>query len=355
MKTWIKKYLIYTSILVFLISIFNYVMDPFQQYRKTTLYPVTYAKARFLNPGLAKNYDYDSVIIGSSMTQNFILPEVSEILNYHQVIKFSMAAATGYEIKLILDSTYLKKEIKNILFGLDVFIYPGEIKRFAFGEKTFPFHLYNNTLLDDYLYLVSLDTVKETLSMFLKATRYRKDQPPLSFDRMYEWQYMHYQKFGHVNWAELWKNRGQNFNKNFLLENYQSTKLITSFNHNFLPFIKKYPKTQFKIFYPPYSALAYKDIEIKGWLKEYLEFKRYIASLTGEHPNLQLYDFQVAEKITHNLNNYKDLTHYHQKINKWMLLQIRNEKYRVTVNNIEEVNKRFVDQLKSYVMPFKEK
>lgn len=352
MRTWIKKYLIYTSILVFLISIFNYVMDPFQHYRRASLYPVVFAKERFLNPGLAKNYEYDSVISGSSLTENFILSNVSDILKFQNPIKLTVYGGLGYEYFMTLNTAFKHKKIKNILFGLDPFSYSGDIKKFTFGENTFPFHLYNDKFIDDYLYLVSLDTVKETLSMFLKSTFYKKDQPPFLFDKMYEWQYLHDQKFGHINWTELWENRNKNFNKSFQLEDYQSENMISSFQHNFLPFIQKYPETKFKIFYPPYSILAYKDMKIKGWLDEFLKFKLYIASLTAEHQNIHLYDFQLAEEITHNLNNYKDLTHYHQKINKWMLLQMRGENYSVTSDNIEGINKRFVNQINSYVISF---
>lgn len=48
-------------------------VDPFEVYHKATAFipPITNGTQNYSNAGIAKNYEYDSVVIGSSMTENF--------------------------------------------------------------------------------------------------------------------------------------------------------------------------------------------------------------------------------------------------------------------------------------------
>ena len=53
----------------------NYVVDPLHYYRGlTAINPVFLGSAlqRYLNVGLARNFSYDTVVIGSSLTENFL-------------------------------------------------------------------------------------------------------------------------------------------------------------------------------------------------------------------------------------------------------------------------------------------
>lgn len=344
MKKWIKTYLLISVVIVLLFSIFNFAIDPLQQYRKASFYSLTFENELYLNPGLAKTYDYDSVITGSSMVENFILSNTSKILKFNKPIKLCIHGATGYEIKMILERAFKHKEIKNILFGLDLFSYSGEIKAFRNGEKYFPYYLYSNNILDKYKYLVNLDTTKKAISTYIKSLKYKENNPILSYDRMYEWQYRHKKEFGHFDWSKEWVS----IYKVSKSGKHKVSNFITSFDYNFLPFIKEQKDTSFTIFYPPYSILAYKRLKQQGKLNAYFKFKMYLASLVEIYPNLKLYDFQVAKEITHDLDNYKDMTHYHQKVNKWMLEQIRDDNYLVTTKNIDKYLQDFEEQIKNY-------
>ena len=48
-------------------------VDPFEVYHKATAFipPIESGTQSYSNAGIAKTYDYDSIIIGSSMTENF--------------------------------------------------------------------------------------------------------------------------------------------------------------------------------------------------------------------------------------------------------------------------------------------
>ena len=69
-------------------------VDPFQVYRLATLYmpPIDNTTQVYANAGIARNYDYDSAIVGTSVTENFRPSQMDELL----------AAAAGPAMNLAL-------------------------------------------------------------------------------------------------------------------------------------------------------------------------------------------------------------------------------------------------------------
>ena len=61
---------------------FNAWVDPFQHYRKAERFPARFYNAwqRYENPGLAKHYDYDRIVTGSSLMECVIPEDVDRVL-----------------------------------------------------------------------------------------------------------------------------------------------------------------------------------------------------------------------------------------------------------------------------------
>ena len=47
-----------------------YVVDPFEHYRQASFYTPLYDNQVYCNSGIARHYDYDAVLLGSSMVEN---------------------------------------------------------------------------------------------------------------------------------------------------------------------------------------------------------------------------------------------------------------------------------------------
>ncbi len=111
-----------------------------------------------------------------------------------------------------------------------------------------------------------------------------------------------------------------------------------SFTVNLLSKIEGDRNTAYIIYFPPTSILAWKYAEHKGVLESYLQFKKYVFAKTSQLGNVQIYDFQHDEKITHNLDNYADWTHYFSDIDKLIINGIasRDSRYLLTENTAEE-------------------
>jgi len=126
-----------------------------------------------------------------------------------------------------------------------------------------------------------------------------------------------------------------------------------SIDINLIPLIQEYPNVNFIFFIPPYSILTYKNIEVKQNLNEYLLTEEYIYQEFSKYKNVQIHNFKYAKKVSYNLNNYKDLTHYHASINKWILKHIDKKTYLIDLNNKQKYmkdNKEFKSKIKSYIV-----
>ena len=341
-------FFISTIIFTMILSSFNFIIDPFQQYRKPTLYKTFYTEynERSLNAGLAKTSTYSSIITGSSMTQNFLISKASEILP--NPIKLTISGATAHEINLILNTAFKSNnEIKNILIGLDVYALSGKPNRLKNGDDSIPIYLYDYNYFNDIFYLANITTIQESIRSLLNKYMKNKNDLNWNYENMYQWQHKTENEFGRDKVLKMLVDNPLS-NNNFNKIEYSFETMKKSFDYNYLQIIKNNPNTNFIFFYPPYSVIAFKDWEKKEILDDILKFKLYVIEEFSKLQNVTLYDFQSAIDITTNLDNYKDFTHYHQNINNWMIDMIKENRYLVTKENIDEHLENLRKQIKEY-------
>lgn len=323
---WTTKFFLFLTVGLLSMGIINFIIDPFQQYRKASFYKPIYDNERYLNPGLAKTYDYKQVIVGSSMTENFILSDAKDILGFDKPIKFCMSGTTAYEMKTILDSAYKHRKIDAVIYGLDFFGYTGKTTHLFNGDGSVPNYLYDDNIFNDYRYLLSFDTFKFSLDSFI-TSKMTKHAPMFDFNRMYQWQHDFSENdFKGADRLKEWKTKNT-FKKDYHTNEYSLEAMQKNVDVNLVPIVKNHPETTFYIFYPPYSILTFKDMAKQDWLKTTQQFKQYVFSQLQHYPNVKIYDFQASKEVTCNLDNYRDMTHYHQRINTWMLQQMKDEQY----------------------------
>ncbi|MBU1882833.1 hypothetical protein KKB80_01135 [bacterium] len=331
------------SSLVF-IGVFNYIVDPYQQYRKATFYKLPYENEKELDAGLAKNFDYDSVVLGTSMMQNFNIDDLKEILGYEKPIKLTVAGSSVYEQNIVLSTALRHRHIDNVLVGIDFLSYYGGIHRFKHGGNSFPTYLYDENIFNDYKYLVSSDTLGRAFEIFTKR---EKDNWLYDYTKMYEWRSRTNDKDVLKAIQSRWENR-QDFDNEASEDEKRLYFLKNNFDANLKPLIDKNPDIKFTLFFPPYSILAYKTYEERGQLEGFIEFKKYIVQSLSNYKNVSIYDFQLADDVTYNLNNYYDLYHYNKHISRWILEQIRDDKYRVDQQDQENKNREFLKKITDY-------
>lgn len=343
-KKWIIIVLILSLLGIAFVGVINYIVDPLQQYRDKTFYPIAFTNERYQNAGLSKNFKYDSLILGTSMTENFVIDEVEKYLDFKKVIKLSVAGGSAKEQSITVQTAIdNNKSLKNVLWGLDTFAFVGETNSLRYGENTFPFYLYDNNKFNDYKYILSLDTLRDSIRAIMSNYSDNSEKTIYDYNSMYKWQHPNDENFTLKNVYLGWKNRKEfiNYEKNKQTFRY----LKNNFDVNFFSIIKNNPQINFKIFFPPYSILAFKTFEERKLTNDILEFKEYIYNSLLSYDNVKIYDFQSEKNIIYDLNNYKDLYHYHERINTWLLQQIKVNNYLVKKENINE----YLDSLKKEI------
>lgn len=315
----------------------NLIIDPFQIYKKATFHRTLFMKGFYLNAGLIKQYDYDSVSIGSSMTQNFKIEDLKEQLDFKKPIKLPVSGGSTFEHYTVLESAINTGKVKNVLYGIDIFSLNKTTNRL-------PEYLYDDNVLNDYKYFLNIDTLKRSLTYPFLHLVINKNDPRLDYNLMFQWQH----DFKNTDFSEEKVVKDFN-NSNVDLDNINFKKLsdlrIENFDKYILKIGKDNPTIQFKFFYPPYSILTYKLMTTKN-LNSFMFTKRYINTKLLNISNIEIYDFQEDWSIIKNLNNYKDMTHYHSKINHYML---KNMKKKDSLLSKEENNyEEFIFQIKKY-------
>jgi hypothetical protein len=336
----------------------NYIVDPLQVLRKATLYPPLFSRQqRFQNPGLAKNYTYDTVIIGNSLTENIYPSKVRKIFG-HQAIKLSMSGSTLYEQNLILRLALSTKKVKTVIWGLDpksVSTPPNAVRE-DFGP--FPYYLYKtNSLRNLYPYLLNISNLKSSIQILassfelpLRGELVRNLEKLNTLDKTH--------KFGLKQVLSYYCKRKaflDKYPRKSLREEIQVDHVLATSNlkENYLKLVQSYPDVIFYTFTPPYSfakLALYRDSAPK-LLENIMRIRELILSKAYIQPNIRLHDFQATEKITRNFENYIDLEHYSTETATYILESFMKGRHRIDPANPLKTQSSLKDQIQSYQIP----
>lgn len=343
---WVFVFVATVAVLVIFQVAVNFAVDPYQQFRKPSFYHTYFASSeqRRLNPGIARHYDIDSIIVGSSMMENFDLKDVRTVLHFQKPVKLLMQGANAYEEKRIMDVAFEYHRIKNVLMGVDIF---------SFSLKENPGILLNESLYEDTIagkahYLLAYSTFEKSMKVLKKSNRYNEDDPLFHYDTMYQWQHLYQHAFTVGNVLKQYENRTEHIRNNYTEKMFDADKMVANFTRLFVPFITANPSTDFTFFYPPYSVLEFKALADAGYLGLLSDFKMQLLQLLAPYPNVRVFDFQLAADVIKDLTLYKDTSHYHQKINYWMLQQIAKGHYHTDITDAQAAYENFTDMINSY-------
>lgn len=316
----IKQFIFFSLALFFIVGLLNFIIDPYEIYRVPKFRNSVYSFSSHLKAGLIKNRQYDSIVLGSSMTQNFIINEVEDSLSYKKVLKLSEGGANISEIFTILKASLRTKKVKNILMGVD-------INSFSRLKNKLPLYLYEDSRILDLKYLLSLNTILDSLVIFGAHIMLNPNHILFQYNYMFQWQHKS-PKSDFLAKKVLNEYRKRNVNVGNYKDIQKAQKEQKENIHKLAKIVQENPNINFTFFYPPYSILFYKTMNTEA-LSSFMDIKKYFNQKISKFQNVKIYDFQDAFEIISNLNLYKDISHYHQKINTWMLKQIKFDNFRI--------------------------
>jgi len=322
-KKFIKRFAICSLALAIVFIGIVVVFDPFFHYHdaisplKRVLEERDYQVA-----GTLDNFDYDAVILGNSLAENFNNAWFDETFDVKS-IKAVKAAGNNSNLLYYLDRAFDSHEIKQVYYtmNMDMFMFDTQV---TYKSEDY-YYMVNNNPIDDIKYVMNKDVLLKKIPIMLAYS--------LVLD---------YDEGESYNWYST---------KNF------SAEAVTSFYYPYDNFdedkpldenivnldaniellkaeLSAHPNTQFYIVFPPVSILWWDNEYRIGRLNQKLFEFEYFCNALLEYDNVHLYATFADEDIVCNLNNYMDTVHYNQNISHEIVNQMSEGDNLITKENV---------------------
>ncbi|WP_026489240.1 hypothetical protein [Butyrivibrio sp. XBB1001] len=348
-KKFIKRLLTIILVVAVLVGGIVYVFDPFYHYHKPWLgLKAVLNDKEYQCIGTLRNFDYDTLIVGSSVVENNDNDWYDEAYGGKSIKAVRSYGATA-DLCYMLDVAYEGHDIKRVFYNID----PSSLAMTA--ETTYestgcPIYLYDKNPFNDVRYLYNKDVLLEKIPYEIAS----------SFIGDYD------ESFSY-NWAK-WKS----FNSDMALGLYHRAKDITpmmeetvyqkNLEDNIALLTSKveaHPETEFIFFYPVYSMLWWDGIVRSGERDAYIYNELQMTKALLQYDNVRVFCFQAQEEVATNLEIYMDTLHFAPEINKLMLDEMIAGENEMTLENYEEVIggvRDFSDKVvNEYIVPYEEK
>lgn len=283
---------------------------------------------RYLNDGILRHFSYDSIIIGSSMCENFKTSQAQELFG-GEFVKIPIMGCPYKEIDQNLRRAFAYgHKIKNIIYCLDYSNFSAE--KDDMEGFPYPTYLYNRNPFDDVYYVLNKEVL---LDRSRKVWYYTiKGNQTTSFDDYACWAARY--PLG----AEYVLERcGERIigDLDVPMTEPERENLRQSIRQNVMALAKEHPETTFYIFFPPYSICYWEEMRSEGKIGWHVEGERIVMEEVFRCPNIRLFSFSDEFELVENLDNYKDMVHYGQHVNEWILECMVSGEHELTRENCE--------------------
>lgn len=355
-KRWVRLFLILFLSTICAIALVVGFVDPFFHYgpRKPWFF-YRLNDQRSQNDGITRFFDYDSIVTGTSMAENFKTSLFDELFDA-DAIKVTYSGATYKELNDNLEVAYESGHSPRYVFrpiDYSLLLKDKDEMRLDMGE--YPVWITNKNPFDDVKYLLNRDVILSYVAPEILGYL-RGDEPGYtSFDE--------YSYNGNVNEydRELVLSVKWVFNppeKEIEVSDEDITMVRDNVEQNVVSLAREHPETTFIYFFPPYSMAYWGAIREEGNLSRYLYLVKMAAEQMLECDNIHVYCFGFEEDVTSDLSLYRDVAHYCPEINDLIMEKIAlleldrgaedTDRLRITGENIDT----YFDDLREYLENF---
>lgn len=316
-------------------------VDPFQQYHLASRFAPRFyfLHHRYINPGLARNQAYDTIVTGSSIMENTRNDFVARACG-GSAVNLSMPAMSASEHRLMIETAFANRHLKRVIAVLDFNEFAGDVDERQDVAGPLPRYLYDHDPFNDLPYLLSADVLAKAWRIVAGDTSERFTSDPNA-----AWFWGNVVRFGREHVL-----RGLDLDH--LNARYQQPPrtlegMRASFEHNLLPILRDHPGTEFDLVWPPYSILVWVDFAQRDQVDVTLAFKRYVADATSSLHNVHVIDLQAERAITHDLDRYDDIYHFDPSVNEALVEATCHDRDRVDAGSVGGYERAIREQLRA--------
>lgn len=306
------------------------VVDPYFRYHAPiiTQHPPLFNE-RYQNRGILERFDYDSIITGTCLSENFKTSQAQELFG-GSFVKVANSAGTYRKIGELIECAYdTGHDVKLVIRSIDFTNISEDASDYDMRlDPEFPYWLYDKNPLNDVNYLLDIDAFMysvETLSGI--GTRAR------SFDDYGVWE--SYYTYGREQVLKKYDYTAQ-AQEQIPLTPEERAAVLENVRLYVTDIAGEHPETVFICFIPPYSIAYWDDLRISGGLDARLEAERIAIEEMVSCDNIRIISFAMKEELITSLDDYKDLTHYAPWINEGLMEELYSCTEPITGYNYEQ-------------------
>lgn len=347
-KIWLAGWLTLAAVMLGIMGSWVYEVDPFFHYRKpkTDEYFYYLDNQRSQNDGICKHFDYDALITGTSMTENFKTSEFDEIFGVNSV-KASFSGGSYKEVNDNLAVALMYNDsLKVVVRGLDMLKFFDDASTMREDLGKYPTYLYDNNPFNDVGYLFNRDAIfKRSYAMILASKNENFEPGITSFDDYSNWQSQCVFGLNSVCTDRIvYSGPGLAVH----LSDDEKNTIFENITQNVTSLAELYPDVDFYYFFTPYSIVWWYNLASDGTIYRQIEAEQYVIELLLEYDNIHLFSFNNRTDIITDLNHYEDAHHYGQWINSIMLRWMHDGEYLLTKDNYQDYLAKELDFYISY-------
>lgn len=325
-KKALKWLVILIAGLLLAVAVITYIFDPFYQYHgplagKEVLYDRDYQMA-----GSIRNLDYDSVILGSSVAENFD-GDFLEVQYEAEVIKIIRASGSAADLLYYLGQAHSEQKIKRVFWCLDIFALTADAEVTVTTDKSMEY-LHTETILDDATYLFNKDVLLKKIPLSLAYSVLGRNTGGAAYDWSAD------KDFSAAGAMRAYQKPEQ------VMETQECREEIEHLGQNLAMIfeeIEANPRTEYIIMFPPYSMMWWDCGYVNGISHMYLQVLEETIPRLLTYENVKVYFFTDEKEIICNLDNYMDMIHYAPWVNQHMFDCVMADEKRVIMENVDEV------------------
>lgn len=259
---------------------------------------------RYYNAGIARNYSYDSFIIGTSVTANFRASQFDKLFGA-STVKLTFPDGYFSDFDRVMQIAFENRTIKRVFCGIDTNILSRPDS--ARTEKL-PEYLYDRNPFNDVKYLFNKDVF---FGQGVKMLTQRLENTSKPFDEISTWD----ERFIWSKKKALSSYRrpdpaAEPLSKDAYAEAAaENLAIITRW-------LTDHPDTEFYFFMAPYSILYWDEASRLGKIDAVFALQQQVLETLAQYPNARLYYFMSDTDLITDLNCYTDPIHYSAAVNR---------------------------------------
>ena len=317
------------------VAVLSVCVDPFFHYHspETDRFYYSLDNQRSQNDGIVKHFEYQGIITGTSMAENFRTSEADSLFGC-RFVKVPLEGATFRETgDLLRTALTANPDVRFVIRGLDInkFGDDKDLMRTDLGE--YPTYLYDGDIFNDVNYVFNRDVVfSRVLPTVLGLGGPERRNGITSFDKYSNWMNDGGSPFGRKALYPDGVTRKKPKHRDDMLD-IDMGMVRENIQYNVVALAEAYPDVTFYCFFTPYSAKWWQQELESERLDQQIEAERTAIEEILRCGNIRLYSFNSLTDITTDLNNYRDATHYGDWINSLILRYMYDGKCLLTAEN----------------------